>query len=77
VELFLRRSQPGVELDLCLGWTCFCADLDLDGVSILAWGGVSELDWICVRIISVIFCVEIVELGLCVVLLCGFGFVWV
>ncbi len=65
VEPFLRRSRPGVELDLGLGWS---VDLGLGGAPTLAWGGAPELDWVCVGIISVIFCVEIVELGLCVVL---------
>ena len=31
---------------------------------ISAWGGAPKLDWVFVGIISVIFCVEIVELGL-------------
>ena len=75
------RSRPRVELDLGLVWS---ADLNLGGASISAWcgvpisawggaptsawGGALELDWVCVGIIFVIFCVEIVELSLCVVL---------
>jgi hypothetical protein len=51
------QSRPGVELDLGLG-----------GAPISVWGGAPELDWVCVGIIFVIFCVEIVELSLCVVL---------
>ena len=57
------------------------ADLSLGGAPISAWGGVPELDWVCVGIISMIFCVEIVELGLCGVIycvdlgLCGFDMV--
>ena len=51
------RSQPRVEC-----WSRPEVKLDLD------LGGVPKLDWVFVEIISVIFCVEIVELGLCVVL---------
>ena len=57
MDLFLLRSR--------LGWS---TNLGLGGVPISAWGGASELNWVCVGIIYVIIYVEIVELGLCVVL---------